>query len=217
MIHAKNISKSFSTKKLFSNLNIYLEKGSFLIVHGRNGIGKSTLLKTLIGVISSDTGTQNYLSNRFETLTLGYASANINSFFNRLSVIENLTFFLQMRGFSKAQSIKKIKDIFLELQIDVSMLHQKYMYLSSGERKKILLIRCLVHEPYLMVMDEPMSGLDKHFKELFLRYLSKICKDKNNILIIVSHNIDLYDGLYTHELEMDKHLNCEIKTGNQFR
>jgi ABC-type multidrug transport system ATPase subunit len=217
MIHAKNISKSFGSKKLFSNLNIQLEKGSFLLVHGSNGAGKSTLLKTLIGVISSDTGTQDYLSNLPRDLSLGYVSTNTNSFFNRLSVLDNLTFFLQMRGLNKEQSIKKIKDIFKELQIHTSMLDQKYMFLSSGERKKVLLIRCFAHQPYLIVMDEPMSGLDKQFKIFFLKYLSKICKDKNNILIIVSHNIDLYDGLYTHELEMDNHLNCEIKTGNQFR
>jgi len=217
MIHAKNISKSFGSKKLFSNLNIQLEKGSFLLVHGSNGAGKSTLLKTLIGVISSDTGTQDYLSNLPRDLSLGYVSTNTNSFFNRLSVLDNLTFFLQMRGFDKEQSIKKIKDIFKELQIHTSLLDQKYMFLSSGERKKILLIRCFAHEPYLIVMDEPMSGLDKQFKKLFLKYLSKICKNKNNILIIVSHNIDLYDGLYTHELEMDNHSNYKIKTGNQFR
>ena len=216
MIHAKNISKSFGKKKLFSNLNIYLEKGSFLIVHGRNGVGKSTLLKTLIGVISSDTGTQDYLFNRFETLTLGYASANTNSFFNRLSIIENLTFFLQMRGIDKSKAIERIKDIFNQLQMDINMLSKSYMYLSSGERKKVLLIRCLAHQPYLMVMDEPMSGLDKQFKQLFLRYLSNICKNKNHILIIVSHNIDLYKDLYTHELEMDNHANLEIKIKKQF-
>jgi ABC-type multidrug transport system ATPase subunit len=217
MIHAKNISKSFGKQRLFSNLNICLEKGSFLIVHGSNGAGKSTLLKTLIRVISSDTGTQDYLSNLSRDLSLGYVSTNTNSFFNRLSVLDNLTFFLQMRGFNKEQSIKKIKDIFKELQIHTGMLDQKYMFLSSGERKKVLLIRCFAHQPYLIVMDEPMSSLDKQFKELFLRYLSNICKNKNHILIIVSHNIDLYKDLYTHELDMDNHLNCEIKTRNQFR
>lgn len=211
MIQAENISKSFGKKKLFSNLNICLEKGSFLIVYGRNGVGKSTLLKTLIGVISSDTGAQDYLFNRFKTLTLGYASANTNSFFNRLSVLENLTFFLQMRGINKKNATERIKDISNQLKMDESMLCQKYMYLSSGERKKVLLIRCLAHQPYLIVMDEPMSGLDNQFKELFLRYLSNICKNKNHILIIVSHNIDLYKDLYTHELEMDNHANLEIK------
>ena len=69
MIQAKNISKSFSSKKLFFNLNISLKKGSFLIVHGKNGVGKSTLLKTLVGVISSDTGTQDYLYKQHKNLS----------------------------------------------------------------------------------------------------------------------------------------------------
>lgn len=217
MIHAKNISKSFGSKKLFSNLNINLKKGNFLIIHGRNGVGKSTLLKTLIGVISSDSGTQDYLSNQSRNLSLGYVSTNTSSFFNRLSVMENLTFFLQMRGFDKEQSIKKIRDTFKKLQIDSSMMDQKYMFLSSGERKKVSLIRCFAHEPYVIVMDEPLSGLDKQFKKLFLIYLSNICKNNNNILILVSHNVDFYEGLYTHELEMDDCSNSEIIIRNQLR
>jgi len=217
MIHAKNISKSFGSKKLFSDLDINLKKGNFLIIHGRNGVGKSTLLKTLIGVISSDSGTQDYLSNQSRNLSLGYVSTNASSFFNRLSVMENLTFFLQMRGFDKEQSIKKIRDTFKQLQIDSSMMDQKYMFLSSGERKKVSLIRCFAHEPYVIVMDEPLSGLDKQFKKLFLIYLSNICKKNNNILILVSHNVDFYEGLYTHELEMDDCSNSEIIIRNQLR
>lgn len=215
MIHAKNISKSFSKIKLFSNLNINLKKGSFLVVHGRNGVGKSTLLKTLIGIISSDTGTQDYLSDRFKNLSIGYVSGNTNSFFNRLSVMENLIFFLQMRGFDKDISIKKIKDISNQLQVDKSILDKKYMFLSLGERKKISLIRCFAHDPYLVVMDEPMSALDINFKEIFMKYISQICKNKDRILIIVSHNIDLYKDLNTHILEMDNSLNFEMRAVKQ--
>ena len=133
-------------KKLFSDLDIYLTNGNFLVVHGKNGVGKSTLLKTLIGVITSNTGSQDYLSERFKNLCIGYVSSNVNSFFNRLSVMENLIFFLMMRGFNKDQSTKKIRDVSIELQIDASILDQKYMFLSSGERKKVSIIRCFAHE-----------------------------------------------------------------------
>ena len=56
-----------------------------------------------------------------------------------------------------------------------------------------------------------MSGLDGHFKELFLKYLLQICKKKDRILIIVSHNVDLYKDLYTHMLEMGNHSDLQIK------
>lgn len=211
MIHAKNISKSFGSKKLFRNLNIFLNNGDFLLIHGKNGIGKSTLLKTLIGTISSDTGAQEYLSRKFTDLSIGYSSANTNSFFNRLSVKENLNFFLQMRGLSKEKSIKKIENICNELQININILDQKYMFLSSGERKKVSIIRCFVHKPYFILMDEPLSGLDQCFKKHFLRYLSNIHDTKKYILVIVSHNIDEYKNLYTHELKLENYLNHEIK------
>ena len=125
--------------------------------------------------------------------------------------MENLIFFLQMRGFDKDKSINKINDIANKMHIEKSLLDQKYMFLSSGERKKISLIRCFAHEPDLIIMDEPMSGLDGHFKELFLKYLLQICKKKDRILIIVSHNVDLYKDLYTHMLEMGNHSDLQIK------
>ena len=56
-----------------------------------------------------------------------------------------------------------------------------------------------------------MSGLDINFKELFLKYLLQICKNKDRILIIVSHNIDFYKDLYTHMLEMGNHSDLQIK------
>ena len=100
-IRAKNISKRFNDIYLFSDLTINFSYGKLILIHGENGVGKSTLMKVLLGIIKSDTGTQHYLSNNQYKSFIGYSSSNQNTFFNRLTVTDNLLFFLMMRGYDK--------------------------------------------------------------------------------------------------------------------
>ena len=198
----KNISKTFSKKILFKSLDFELTQGDFLLIHGPNGSGKSTLLKTLIGIVAKDTGTQN-IENEDLKSSLGYISTNHNSFFNRLNVYENLLFFLKMRGYESKQCNEMIRLALNEFKIDSEILNKKYMHLSSGERKKVSVIRCFSHNPDLFILDEPMSGLDHENKKILLKKISEMVLNKNKIFIVVSHNINLYQHLFTHELEMN--------------
>ena len=198
----KNISKTFSKKILFKSLDFELTQGDFLLIHGPNGSGKSTLLKTLIGIVAKDTGTQN-IENEDLKSSLGYISTNHNSFFNRLNVYENLLFFLKMRGYESKQCNEMIRLALNEFKIDSEILNKKFMHLSSGERKKVSVIRCFSHNPDLFILDEPMSGLDHENKKILLKKISEMVLNKNKIFIVVSHNINLYQHLFTHELEMN--------------
>ena len=90
-----------------------------------------------------------------------------------------------------------------EFKIDSEILNKKYMHLSSGERKKVSVIRCFSHNPDLFILDEPMSGLDHENKKILLKKISEMVLNKNKIFIVVSHNINLYQHLFTHELEMN--------------
>lgn len=197
----KNISKTFSNNTLFKNLDFELTQGDFLLIHGPNGSGKSTLLKTLIGIITKDTGSQNIESEDLKS-SLGYISTNHNSFFNRLTVHENLLFFLRMRGYETKECIEMIRLTLNEFKINSEILNKKYMHLSSGERKKVSVLRCFSHNPTLLILDEPMSGLDYENKKILLKKISNMMLNKNKIFIVVSHNINLYKNLFTHKLEM---------------
>ena len=100
-LKAINLSKKFDENILFSDINLNLNPGDFLLLKGDNGVGKTSLLKVLIGLLSSDSGKQEYLSDKRFKSNIGYFSSNFNSFFNRLSVLQNITFFLEMRGYKK--------------------------------------------------------------------------------------------------------------------
>ena len=203
-LEAENLSKSFNGNCLFKDLSINLTIGDFMLINGDNGVGKSTLLKVLLGLIKSDTGLQNYLLNNNFKRSSGYISSNLNSFFNRLTVEQNLNFFLNMRGISE----DVLHEVMNELSINKNILKKDYMYLSSGERKKILILRALSHKPSILFMDEPFNYLDAKFKSNLLDYISNRIRSNKLLIVAASHEIDLFEGIYNHNLELgrkDKH------------
>ena len=198
-LEAKNISKSFNGNFLFKDLSIDLTIGDFMLINGDNGVGKSTLIKVLLGLIKSDSGLQNYLLNNSFKSSSGYISSNLNSFFNRLTVEQNLNFFLNMRGFKSAVVLHEIMD---ELSINKNLLKKDYMYLSSGERKKVSILRALSHKPSILFMDEPFNYLDARFKSNLLDYISNRIRSNKLLIVAASHEIDLFEGIYNHNLRL---------------
>lgn len=197
-LEAENLSKSFNGNCLFKDLSINLTMGDFMLINGDNGVGKSTLIKVLLGLIKSDTGLQNYLLNNNFKRSSGYISSNLNSFFNRLTVEQNLNFFLSMRDISE----DVLHEAMDELSINKNILKKDYMYLSSGERKKISILRALSHKPSILFMDEPFNYLDTKFKSNLLDYISNRIRSNKLLIVAASHEIDLFEGIYNHNLEL---------------
>ena len=210
-IVASNISKTFQGKCLFNDLSLSLSSGDFMMINGDNGVGKSTLIKVLIGLIKSDSGSQSYLHSDNFMHSLGYISSNLNSFYNRLTVEQNLNFFIKMRGLSNDLYLHQIMD---EFSLNKDILKKKYMHLSSGERKKVSILRAFVHKPSIIFMDEPLNYLDKKFKYNFIDFISKKLRNDNLILITASHEINSFEGMYNFKIELKgsgKHLSIQNK------
>ena len=172
----ENFSKSFKDIKLFKDINLCIKKGDVLLIHGDNGVGKSTLLKIIVGIIDNDNKYNQYEPKdcKYE---IGYSSSNNNSFFNRLTAKENLVFFMMLRGLSRKVAIKNIEKLVNKFEINKNILNKKYMLLSSGQ-KQISILRCLGHSPQLAILDEPFDNIDKSFKlklEDFISQESKKC------------------------------------------
>ena len=203
-IRAKNISKRFNDIYLFSDLTINFSYGNLILRHGENGVGKSTLMKVLLGIIKSDTGTQHYLSNNQYKSFIGYSSSNQNTFFNRLTVTDNLLFFLMLRGYDKKNSLKIVKEILIDFDLDNSILSKKFMHLSSGERKIISIIRSIAHKPSIYFFDEPLSGLDKNLTSKFFDFLYKKKELKNACIYVITHQISKFKDLYDISIELKK-------------
>lgn len=187
MLETKNLSKSFNKPNIFKKsskeikvldqISLKVYPGDSIALIGKNGAGKTTLLKTLSGLIIPDSG-EIVLDKK---TMLSSVNTNERSFFWRLSVFENLTFFSSFDKIDK-NKIREVLQIFnLDKKID-----SPYMHLSSGERKKISIARSLLKNANLLLFDEATSSLDVTSKRIFINTIKSLLEKKIISAVIFS-------------------------------
>jgi len=181
----KTVGKRVEGKTLLADLSFGVEKGSTFVIIGENGAGKSTILKMLVGLIEKDTGSvyihgQDIGNRTLETRSLcGYMPQNIN-LDDELNVFENIAIHGELHGLSALES-KKSTLHWCEM-LDLS----KFLYSSPyeqsfGIQRKVLLARALVHNPPVLLLDEPTTGMDPHSRDAVWNILDKIHYNKTII------------------------------------
>tara|TARA_Y100001970_G_scaffold291213_1_gene427525 strand:+ start:1350 stop:1973 length:624 start_codon:yes stop_codon:yes gene_type:complete len=188
MLLANNIYFSRNNKEILNNINISLSPKKIIHLSGDNGIGKTTLLKILCNVLEPEKGdifwkSKNIKKNPFEfykdlTFIMDKEISNIN-----LTLTENIFFWKNL--FSS-----KIKNIEIDSVLDLLSL-KKYKntpvnYLSNGERKKLELLRLIIEQKKLWVLDEPFLGLDQSSIDIINQTIIKHL-DLNGMVIMTSH------------------------------
>lgn len=196
ILEVKNINKSFGERKLFENLSLSLEKGKIYTLMGANGSGKTTLFNILTGFINVDSGRV-----MFNNITLTSKSPKeINKLgisrtfqdlrvIHGLSVKENVLMVMEKKLFHVAtfEEFNKVDEI---LQ-NVSLLdHASYLAsdLSYGQQKLLTLGCCLANDPKLLLLDEPIAGIDEKNKIIIKGIIQKL---KNNGITILQIEHDL--------------------------
>ena len=194
MIKANNLSKSFNGNRIFSGININLEKSKVLGVVGNNGSGKTTLLKIVAGIINSDTGEIN-LNENIKLDFLGHE----NMLYQNFSISENIDFFSNISGFRITSELQDEIEKALGLQ---NILGKKISDLSYGQRKKASMLRSLMSDPELLILDEPFSNLDSDSTDSFISIL-KTLKESGKSIIISSNRKDIVGSVSDNLLNMD--------------
>ena len=194
MIKANNLSKSFNGNRIFSGININLEKSKVLGVVGNNGSGKTTLLKIVAGIINSDTGEIN-LNENIKLDFLGHE----NMLYQNFSISENIDFFSNISGFRISFESQNEIEKALGLK---NILGKKISDLSYGQRKKASMLRSLMSDPELLILDEPFSNLDSDSTDSFISIL-KTLKESGKSIIISSNRKDIVGSVSDNLLNMD--------------
>ena len=194
MIKANNLSKSFNGNRIFSGIEFNVEKSRILGVVGNNGSGKTTLLKIVAGIINSDTGSVNFKEN-IKLDFLGHE----NMLYQNFSISENIDFFSEISGFKISSELQDEIEKALGLQ---NILEKKISDLSYGQRKKASMIRSLISDPDLLILDEPFSNLDSESTDSFISILKKLKKSGKSI-IISSNRKDIVGSVSDNLLNMD--------------
>ena len=194
MIKANNLSKSFNGNRIFSGINFNLEKSRVLGVVGNNGSGKTTLLKIVAGIFNPDTGEMN-LKENIKLDFLGHE----NMLYQNFSILENIDFFSNISGFRISSELQDEIEKALGLQ---NILGKKISDLSYGQRKKASMLRSLISDPDLLVLDEPFSNLDSDSTDSFISIL-KTLKEAGKSIIISSNRKDIVGSVSDNLLNMD--------------
>jgi len=194
LIKANNLSKSFNGNRIFSGINFNLEKSRVLGVVGNNGSGKTTLLKIVAGIFNPDTGEMN-LKENIKLDFLGHE----NMLYHNFSILENIDFFSNISGFRISSELQDEIEKALGLQ---NILGKKISDLSYGQRKKASMLRSLISDPDLLVLDEPFSNLDSDSTDSFISIL-KTLKEAGKSIIISSNRKDIVGSVSDNLLNMD--------------
>ncbi len=183
IIEVKNLQFRYrEDEPLIEDLSFYVEKGEFFGILGPNGAGKSTLLRILLGFIKHQKGEVKLFGERLENFThwirIGYVPQR---FFVEKSFTGNVGELL--RAVAPKEKVGWVI-AFLHLE---NLLKRPFVKLSGGEQQKVLLALALTTNPDLLVLDEPMTGLDIHAQEHIEHILKEVAKDRT--VIVVSHDI----------------------------
>ena len=183
----ENVSKSYGDHTVFRNANLTIERGDKIAFVGKNGEGKSTLVKCIMKELEHD-GTLTIGHN----VMIGYFAQNQASLLD-----ENLTVFQTIDDVAKGDIRNKIKDLLGAFMSGGENSAKKVKVLSGGERTRLAMIKLLLEPVNLLILDEPTNHLDMKTKDI----LKQALMDFDGTLIVVSHDRDFLDGLVTKVYE----------------
>lgn len=192
----ENISFKYNEEYIFKNFSLEINKGDILVVKGKSGVGKTTLLRIISGLNKCEKG-KIFLDNiditneKIEKRKISYLFQNY-SLFPHMTVEKNILY-----------ANKKADVNFLLNIVNLSGYNKKYPYeLSGGQYQRISLIRTLALYPKLVLLDEPFSNIDKQLRKKLTKDIERIANEYNLTLIIVSHDTEELEKISTKILKL---------------
>ncbi len=202
-LEVKEVNKYFGTKRAVDNLSFTIDKPGAFGLLGTNGAGKTTTIRMILGIIKKDTGIINWNGKEVqrEHVNFGYLPEE-RGIYPKTKVYDQLMYFAKLKGMSKQDADKSIKYWLerLELEEYTNMLAEK---LSKGNQQKVQFITAVMHDPELIVLDEPFSGLDPINTELLKDIMIELI-NKNKYIIMSSHQMSSIEEFCTDLVILDK-------------
>ncbi|MEG1179996.1 MAG: ATP-binding cassette domain-containing protein [Oscillospiraceae bacterium] len=202
MIHINNLSKSFDENTLFSNFNMQINDGEFIIFTGASGCGKTTLLNMIGGIEPFDKGeimVDNInIANRKNKLN--YFKYKVGFLFQNFALIENKTVEENLKLVKKdCKSNVSIEQALNDVNLS-DKIYQKVYKLSGGEQQRVALARLMVKKCDIILADEPTGSLDRKNSEMVLNFLKSL-NAKGKTIVLVTHD-EYVKGFGSRVVEM---------------
>ena len=198
MITIKDLRKSYGKNEVLKGINLTINEGDIYAFVGSNGAGKTTTIKSMLGILPFDSGDVLYddLSIKTDGLKIKEELAYIPDnpdIYEHLTGLEYLNFIADMYETSEEYRNEKIREYSKELEIDTK-LNDKIGSYSHGMKQKIVIISALIHDPKVIIMDEPFVGLDPISTHTLKEIMKKLTKE-GKIIFFSTHVLDVAEKL----------------------
>lgn len=208
-IKASNIGVKIGQEEIIHNVNLHIHCKELTVIIGKNGAGKTTLLKAILGEINH-TGKITFMdtkNNMLRKLKIGYVPQSINvekhmptTVYDLFaSLVSNTPVWLKKDN----NTYKKIKQSLQVFQV-ANLIDKSIGDLSGGELQRVLLAIAVYNDPNLLILDEPVSGIDKNGITVFLDLINQLKQEQDMSIILVSHDLDLVKKYADRVVLLDK-------------
>ncbi len=184
ILEVKGLKKHFSNQKAVDDISFAIAPGKIYGLLGPNGAGKTTLIRMITGIFYPDEGTIQFEGKRFspedDAIKIGYMPEE-RGLYKKMKVGEQAMYLAQLKGLPKAKAEAAIKEWFVRMEME-SWWNKKVEDLSKGMGQKLQFVTTVLHQPKLIILDEPFSGLDPVNSNLIKDEIYRIAKEGSTII-----------------------------------
>lgn len=209
----EHVVKSYGGHRVLDDISISVDKGDFVTVIGRSGCGKTTLLKTINGLVKPECGRVTVAGEDITMQdevalrrSIGYAIQSVG-LFPHMSVEENIAYvptISKLEGWTKKERGGKVASLLELVGLEASIATRQPRELSGGQRQRVGIARALAGDPQLLLMDEPFGAVDEITRELLQEQILKIHESRGTTILFVTHDMAEAFRLATRCLVLDQ-------------
>ena len=199
ILELHNIKKYFATQKAVDDISMNIEQGRIFGLLGPNGAGKTTLLRMITGIFYPDSGSIVLNGKKFDPLNdamnIGYMPEE-RGLYKKMKIGEQALYLARLKGMSRADAMSSIKKWFIKFEME-TWWNKKVEDLSKGMSQKLQFVTTVLHQPKLIILDEPFSGLDPVNANLIKDEIFNLARNGSTI-IFSTHRIEQVEEICDH-------------------
>src|SRR5678815_5495458 len=205
LLEVQNLKKYFATQKAVDGISFSVNKGSIFGLLGPNGAGKTTLIRMITGIFYPDEGQILFDGKKFDPVNdvvyIGYMPEE-RGLYKKMKIGEQAVYLAQLKGLKKSEAMAKIKEWFIKFEMQ-SWWTKKVEDLSKGMSQKLQFVTTVLHEPKLIILDEPFSGLDPVNSNLIKDEIYKLAQ-RGSTIIFSTHRMEQVEEICDHIVLVNK-------------